>query len=128
MLNTLPHIQLLLMNPIQPNVSKYQSIVYGYFKNGHQISTQFIVKIHMTVQDHHHRPLCQPVRIRGELRALLKSLKWKVTMHQIEVKQAKEGWLIPRDVLHSCRVEAKMGIPWILGNHQRRKPYCFKSF
>ncbi|KAI7789481.1 hypothetical protein IRJ41_011755 [Triplophysa rosa] len=54
------------------------------------------------------------LRIRWELRVLLKSLKRKVTMHQIEVKQAKEGRLIPKEVLRRCRVEAKQSIPRIL--------------
>ncbi|KAI7811778.1 hypothetical protein IRJ41_018877 [Triplophysa rosa] len=51
------------------------------------------------------------LRIRREVRTLLKSLKKKVTMHQIWVKQAKEGWLIPKVVLHRCREEAKKGNP-----------------
>ncbi|XP_057204406.1 translation initiation factor IF-2-like [Triplophysa rosa] len=54
------------------------------------------------------------LRIRREVRTLLKSLKRKVTMHQIGVKQAKEGRLIPKVVLRRCREEAKKGIPRLL--------------
>lgn len=55
------------------------------------------------------------LRIRRELRAVLKSMKRSVMMHQIDVKQAKEANIISKAVLRQCRSEAKQAIPRILG-------------
>ncbi|XP_073730814.1 uncharacterized protein [Misgurnus anguillicaudatus] len=52
--------------------------------------------------------------IRRELRSLIRGLKRGVVMHQIGVKQAKEGRLIPKLVLRKCRSEAKKIIPGLL--------------
>nr|XP_055063038.1 uncharacterized protein LOC129446112 [Misgurnus anguillicaudatus] len=52
--------------------------------------------------------------IRREVRALLKGLRRGVVMHQIGVKQAKEGRVIPKAVLRQCLSEAKKRIPEVL--------------
>nr|XP_055065259.1 uncharacterized protein LOC129447519 [Misgurnus anguillicaudatus] len=52
--------------------------------------------------------------IRREVRALLKGLRRGVVMHQIGVKQAKEGRVIPKVVLCRCLSEAKKRIPEVL--------------
>ncbi|XP_073729772.1 uncharacterized protein [Misgurnus anguillicaudatus] len=52
--------------------------------------------------------------IRREVRALLKCLRRGVVMHQIGVKQAKEGRVIPKVVLRRCLSEAKKRIPEVL--------------
>ncbi|XP_073719994.1 uncharacterized protein [Misgurnus anguillicaudatus] len=52
--------------------------------------------------------------IRREARALLKGLRRGVVMHQIGVKQAKEGRVIPKAVLRQCLSEAKKRIPEVL--------------
>ncbi|XP_073729949.1 uncharacterized protein [Misgurnus anguillicaudatus] len=52
--------------------------------------------------------------IRREVRGLIRGMRRGVTMHQIGVKQAKEGQLIPKKVLRKCRAECQKLIPGIL--------------
>nr|XP_055049616.1 uncharacterized protein LOC129435188 [Misgurnus anguillicaudatus] len=53
-------------------------------------------------------------RVRREVRMLLRSMKRPVMMHQMEVKEIKEGQLISKQVLRHCNAEAKKAIPRIL--------------
>nr|XP_055065290.1 uncharacterized protein LOC129447551 [Misgurnus anguillicaudatus] len=54
-----------------------------------------------------------------ELRGLIKGLKRGVVLHQIGVKRAKEGRLIPKEVLRKCRSEAGKLIPELLDQLER---------
>ncbi|KAA0708114.1 hypothetical protein E1301_Tti020727 [Triplophysa tibetana] len=53
--------------------------------------------------------------IRREVRMMLQCMKRPVTMHQMTVKRAKDGQLIPKALLEKCREEARKTIPKILG-------------
>ncbi|XP_073729960.1 uncharacterized protein [Misgurnus anguillicaudatus] len=64
-------------------------------------------------------------RVRREVRMLLRSMKRPVTMHQMEVKEVKEGQLISKQVLRRCNAEAKKAIPRILDKLE--KDLCQKT-
>nr|XP_055065242.1 uncharacterized protein LOC129447502 [Misgurnus anguillicaudatus] len=64
-------------------------------------------------------------RARREVRMLLRSMKRPVTMHQMEVKEVKEGQLISKQVLRRCNAEAKKAIPRILDKLE--KDLCQKT-
>nr|XP_055062868.1 uncharacterized protein LOC129445899 isoform X1 [Misgurnus anguillicaudatus] len=66
--------------------------------------------------------------IRREVRGLIRGMRRGVTMHQIGVKQAKEGQLIPKKVLRKCRAECQKLIPGILGRSKSLAPLRFVLF
>ncbi|XP_073711536.1 uncharacterized protein [Misgurnus anguillicaudatus] len=76
---------------------------------------QFLDYIHETPPPTSRLSKKSMLGIRREVRALLKGLRRGVVMHQIGVKQAKEGRVIPKAVLRQCLSEAKKRIPEVLG-------------
>ncbi|XP_065096456.1 uncharacterized protein [Paramisgurnus dabryanus] len=54
------------------------------------------------------------VSIQREIRTAIKSMRRKVVVHQVAVKTAKEGRLIPKAELLKCRSKARAAIPEIL--------------
>ncbi|XP_073729769.1 uncharacterized protein [Misgurnus anguillicaudatus] len=64
-------------------------------------------------------------RVGREVRLLLRSMKRPVTMHQMEVKEVKEGQLISKQVLRCCNAEAKKANPRILDKLE--KDLCQKT-
>ncbi|XP_073730752.1 uncharacterized protein [Misgurnus anguillicaudatus] len=75
---------------------------------------QFLDYIHETPPPTSRLSKKSMLGIRREVRALLKGLRRGVVMHQIGVKQAKEGRVIPKAVLRQCLSEAKKRIPEVL--------------
>lgn len=55
------------------------------------------------------------IGIRRELQNLMRPVRRSVAVHEVAVKQAKEGRLIPKATLRACREAAKKKIPEILG-------------
>ncbi|XP_048010905.1 uncharacterized protein LOC125244732 [Megalobrama amblycephala] len=47
---------------------------------------------------------------------MIRSVRWKVDMHEVRVKQAKEGRLIAKATLRQCVASAKAAIPDILAH------------
>ncbi|RXN37522.1 hypothetical protein ROHU_001978 [Labeo rohita] len=54
------------------------------------------------------------IGIRRELQNLMRPVRRSVAVHEVAVKQAKEGRLIPKATLRACREAAKKKIPEIL--------------
>lgn len=55
------------------------------------------------------------VGLTREMRSLIRSVSRRVVVHEVAVKQAKEGHLIAKATLRRCAAFAKGAIPGILG-------------
>lgn len=55
------------------------------------------------------------VGLNREIKAMIRSVRWRVVMHEVAVKQAEEGHLIPKATLRQCVASAKTVIPEVLG-------------
>lgn len=53
--------------------------------------------------------------LQREIKSMIKSVRRNVVMHEVQVKQAKQGRLIPKAMLRQCVTAARAAIPEILG-------------
>ncbi|XP_048038383.1 uncharacterized protein LOC125263417 [Megalobrama amblycephala] len=56
------------------------------------------------------------VGLNREIKMMIRSVRRKVVMHEVRVKQAKEGRIIPKATLRQCVASAKTTIPDILAH------------
>lgn len=85
--------------------------VHHYLKN----VAQFLAYVAQTPP-----PTCRLSRtvmvgLQREIKAMIRSVRRSVVVHEVKVKQAKHGRLIPKATLRQCVATAKLAIPDILG-------------